>query len=242
MTTPDSASCDNPNLAIIGNSCPCQCGDTVCEASSWPPPGPCHGWRGRPLRSSPLCPPRGPPTLVRAAGMREQWMADMKTCRAAALESIEYNSSFYDTPRLGWTQTSFAFPMVRGWPGRGNWVLYTQRQSHASSGLLQSCSMQSRANSRATSVRNTANCAAPTARSVESILSWVKFNWPPGRPNQVAFLFCVLCDDSRHPRLANQANHLHVCTFSCHGEPRYRDTTAFCGMARITPSTDSSRT
>merc|ERR1719272_544164 len=48
------------------------------------------------------------------AGNRSAWMAAMKACRSQALAKIHYNASFFDTPRLQWTQSGFQLPMVQG--------------------------------------------------------------------------------------------------------------------------------
>jgi hypothetical protein len=53
----------------------------------------------------------GPPSK---AG-REKWMADMKTCRASTLKSIGYNGTYFENPRLKWTQHAFTIPMVQGY-------------------------------------------------------------------------------------------------------------------------------
>ena len=50
----------------------------------------------------------GPPSK----SARENWFAQMKSCRSSTLKKIEYNSTFYDQPRLAWTQSAFAIPMV----------------------------------------------------------------------------------------------------------------------------------
>ena len=50
----------------------------------------------------------GPPSKSE----REAWFAQMKSCRSSTLKKIKYNSTFYDQPRLAWTQSAFAIPMV----------------------------------------------------------------------------------------------------------------------------------